>query len=369
MSKTSSTQGISRVLGGWSIEKFATTARADFRFAPLNALLLVAFFVAGLILHLALYPFNVDAIILALASAMILAGFLRLAQVWEAVVILGTANCLIAYLTLRPNSEVMLVTIAVALLLASSIQIAYQWERSVLLRFGRFRGLRKPGIFMLIPIIDKVAQFVDQRIRVTDFSAETTLTADTVPVNVDAIAFWMVWDAQKSVLEVESYEDAVVLSAQTALRNAIGQNDLAVLLSERDRLGHEIQKLLDEKTSAWGVTTQAVEIRDIIIPKGLEDAMSRQAQAERERQSRIILGTAETEIAEKFSKASEHYQDNAVALHLRAMNMVYEGLRQKGSMIIVPSTAVETMGLGALGGLTAFGREPSTSRPNSDAPE
>jgi hypothetical protein len=177
-----------------------------------------------------------------------------------------------------------------------------------------------------------------------------------VPVNVDAIAFWMVWDAEKAVLEVESFDEAVILSAQTALRNAIGKHDLAELLSERDRLGSEIQSVLDEKTNAWGITTQAVEIRDIIIPQGLEDAMSRRAQAERERQSRIILGTAETEIAEKFARASEHYRDNPVALHLRAMNMVYEGLRRKGSMIIVPSTAVETMGLGALGGLTAFGQ-------------
>jgi regulator of protease activity HflC (stomatin/prohibitin superfamily) len=254
-----------------------------------------------------------------------------------------------------------------ALLIAPAVQIAYQWERAVVLRFGRFRALRKPGIFLIFPVIDKVAQFVDQRVRVTDFSAETTLTADTVPVSVDAIAFWMVWDAQKAVLEVEHFDDAVVLSAQTALRNAIGKNDLAVLLSERDRLGHEIQKTLDEKTSGWGVTTQAVEIRDIIIPKGLEDAMSRQAQAERERQSRIILGTAETEIAEKFARASEHYRDNPVALHLRAMNMVFEGLRQKGSMIIVPSTAVETMGLGALGGLTAFGH--GRQRDGANIPE
>jgi len=250
-----------------------------------------------------------------------------------------------------------LATIIVAVLLAPSIQIAYQWERAVLLRFGKFQGLRKPGLFLMVPVIDKVAEFVDQRIRVTTFNAETTLTADTVPVNVDAIAFWMVWDAQKAVMEVEQYEQAVTLSAQTALRNAIGKHPLAVLLSERDRLGHEIQMVLDEKTTAWGITTQTVEIRDVIIPKGLEDAMSRQAQAERERQSRIILGTAETEIAEKFARASVHYRDNPVALHLRAMNMVYEGLRQKGSMIIVPSSAVETMGLGALGGLTAFGKE------------
>jgi regulator of protease activity HflC (stomatin/prohibitin superfamily) len=342
-------------LGGY-LDQFATSLRADFRFAPLNAFLLIAIFAAGLVVHLTLYAFSAKAVLLFLGSGLMLAVILRLSQVWETAVILGTAICLAAYLQLRPESEVFLVTAAVALLIAPSVQIAYQWERAVVLRFGRFRDLRKPGIFIIVPVIDKVARFVDQRIRVTAFSAEMTLTSDTVPVNVDAIAFWMVWDAQKAVLEVECFEDAVVLSAQTALRNGIGKNDLANLLSERDRLGHEIQKVLDEKTTTWGITTQAVEIRDIIIPKGLEDAMSRQAQAERERQSRIILGTAETEIAEKFARASECYQNNPVALHLRAMNMVYEGLRQKGSMIIVPSTAVETMGLGALGGLTAFGR-------------
>ena len=285
-----------------------------------------------------------------------LAVLIRLSQVWEVVVVLGTAASLVTYLVMRPDSSILLTTIAAALLVAPGIQIAYQWERAVLLRFGKFRALRKPGLFVTLPVIDKVAQFVDQRIRVTDFSAETTLTADTVPVNVDAIAFWMVWDAEKAVMEVEEFDHAVALSAQTALRNAIGKNELGALLSERDRLGEEIQVVLDEKTNAWGITTQSVEIRDIIIPKDLEDAMSRQAQAERERQSRIILGTAETEIAEKFAQASEKYQDNPVALHLRAMNMVYEGLRQKGSMIIVPSSAVETMGLGALGGLTAFDR-------------
>jgi len=283
------------------------------------------------------------------------------------VVVLATADCLITYLMLRPESTVLLVAIVAALAIAPAVQIAYQWERAVVLRFGKFQALRKPGVFVVVPVIDKVAQFVDQRIRVADFSAETTLTADTVPVSVDAIGFWIVWDAQKAVLEVEHFDEAVVLSAQTALRNAIGKHDLAVLLSERDRLGQEIQKTLDEKTSAWGVTTQAIEIRDIIIPKGLEDAMSRQAQAERERQSRIILGTAETEIAEKFALASEHYRDNPVALHLRAMNMVYEGLRQKGSMIIVPSSAVETMGLGALGGLTAFGKQIPRGQPENEA--
>jgi regulator of protease activity HflC (stomatin/prohibitin superfamily) len=348
--------------------KLISSLRADFRFAPLNALLLIGIFVAGLVLHLNTYPFNTDAVLLFMLSALALAMILRMAQVWETVVILGAADCLAGYLHLRPNSDILLGTVILALLVAPSIQIAYQWERAVVLRFGKFRALRKPGVFVVIPVIDKVARFVDQRIRVTDFSAEMTLTSDTVPVNVDAIAFWMVWDAQKAVLEVEQYESAVVLSAQTALRNAIGKNDLANLLSERDRLGHEIQKVLDEKTSAWGITTQAVEIRDIIIPRDLEDAMSRQAQAERERQSRIILGTAETEIAEKFARASAHYKDNPVALHLRAMNMVYEGLRQKGSMIIVPSTAVETMGLGALGGLTAFGRDVPQKDAGSDTP-
>ena len=339
-----------------SFERFSASSRADFRFSPLNALLLVAIVVAGLVVHLRVHEFTVDAVALSMGSALGLSILLRWTQVWEAVVILGTATCLAFFLHLRPDSEILLASVIVALLVAPSVQIAYQWERAVVLRFGKFRGLRKSGLFVVAPVIDKVAQFVDQRIRVTDFSAETTLTADTVPVNVDAIAFWMVWDAEKAVLEVERYGSAVVMAAQTALRNGIGKNDLSVLLSERDRLGHEIQEVLAQKTNAWGITIEAVEIRDIIIPKGLEDAMSRQAQAERERQSRIILGTAETEIAEKFAKASEHYRENPVALHLRAMNMVYEGLRQKGSMIIVPSTAVETMGLGALGGLTAFGK-------------
>ncbi len=365
---TSKTGSVAKFVSGESFEEFATSLRADFRFAPLNVLLLVAIFVAGLVLHLSIHPFSQTAVLLFMGSALLLAVILRITQVWEAVVIFGAADCVVAYLRLRPDAEILLGTVILALLTAPSVQIAYQWERAVVLRFGKFRALRDPGLFVVVPVVDKVARFVDQRVRVTDFSAETTLTSDTVPVNVDAIAFWMVWDAQKAVLEVEQFEGAVILSAQTALRNAIGKNDLANLLSERDRLGHEIQKVLDEKTSAWGITTQAVEIRDIIIPKDLEDAMSRQAQAERERQSRIILGTAETEIAEKFARASIHYRDNPVALHLRAMNMVYEGLRQKGSMIIVPSTAVETMGLGALGGLTAFGREAPPENPAAKPP-
>jgi len=357
MSQTQLQDQITKTLKGFSPEIFATTLRADFRFAPINMMIMVVIFVVGLAVHLSLNEFSYYAVGICLGSAVVFPLILRIFQVWETTIGLGTLAGLVAFLYLRPDSVILLITIVLAMLLAPSIQIAYQWEQAVVLRFGKFKGLRKSGLFFLMPVIDKVAEFVDQRIRVSDFSAETTLTSDTVPVSVDAIAFWMVWDPQKAVLEVEKFKDAVVLSAQTALRNAIGKHDLADLLSQRDRLGQEIQTVLDEKTNAWGVTTQAVEIRDIIIPKGLEDAMSRQAQAERERQSRIILGTAETEIAEKFATASEHYKDNPVALHLRAMNMVYEGLRQKGSMIIVPSSAVETMGLGALGGLTAFDRK------------
>ena len=342
-----------------SLERFATTARADFRFSPFNVLVLVVLMLCGLIAHVALSGFTVAVVVYTVAAAVLLAAIFRGVQVWEAVVVAAAIAALLCYLIFREakiSSPVMVCATVVASLVAPCVQVAYQWERAVLLRFGRFVGIRGSGLFVIVPVIDKVAQYVDQRIRVTDFRAETTLTKDTVPVNVDAIAFWMVWDAEKAVLEVADFENAVVLSAQTALRDAIGRSELAELLSHREQLGREIQQVLDTKTDPWGITVQSVEIRDIIIPKGLEDAMSKQAQAERERQSRIILGTAETEIAEKFAKASESYRTNPVALHLRAMNMVFEGLKQKGSMVIVPSTAVETMGLGALGGLTALGQ-------------
>ena len=343
-------------LGLGALERFATSFRADFRFGPLNILFLLAISVAGLVGHLSTYQFHLDAVITMAGVALTLAVLLRISQVWESALVITTLAALAVYLRHRPDSAVLIAATVVAGLLSPSLQMAYQWEKAVILRFGRFRMLKGSGLFWVMPVIDKVSNYVDQRIRVSDFTAETTLTRDTVPVNVDAIAFWMVWDAEKAVLEVESFMDAVTLSAQTGLRDAIGKHELADMLSQRDRLGQEIQQVLDAKTSAWGITVQSVEIRDVIIPRALEDAMSRQAQAERERQSRIILSNAETEIAEKFALASEHYRKNPVALHLRAMNMVFEGLKQKGSMIIVPSTAVETMGLGAMGGLTAFDR-------------
>jgi regulator of protease activity HflC (stomatin/prohibitin superfamily) len=237
-----------------------------------------------------------------------------------------------------------------------TLRVALQWDRAVVLRLGKFQALKGPGVFWLVPILDRVARYVDMRIRATEFFSERTLTKDTVPVNVDAICFWLVWDAQKAVLEVESYYRAIVLSAQTALRDAIGTHTLAELLTHREAVGKALQEALDHKTNPWGITVQSVEVRDIIIPRGLEDAMSMQAQAERERQARIILGTAETEIAAKFVEAAAPYQNNPVAVHLRAMNMLYEGLKEKGSLIIVPSTAVESMNLGVIGGLASLGK-------------
>jgi hypothetical protein len=255
-------------------------------------------------------------------------------------------------------------TMAGATLLAAlalfGIKVATQWEKAIVLRFGKIMGARGPGMFMVIPIVDEVSHLVDQRMRVTDVTAESALTRDTVPVNVDAIVFWTVWDAQKAVLEVTDYLVAVALSAQTALRESIGRAELVVMITERDRLGEELQRILDEKTNPWGITVHSVEIRDVKLPQGLEDAMSRQAQAERERQARIILGTAETEIAARFVAAGDEYAAHPIALHLRAMNMLYEALKEKGSMVIVPSSAVETMGLGGLAGLTALASTANT---------
>ena len=271
-------------------------------------------------------------------------------------VLVGTVA---AILVNRPLPSVLcaLAGVLVGLLLLFSIKVARQWERAVVLRFGKFVGLKGPGLFGILPVVDVISHLVDQRVRVTSVTAESALTRDTVPVNVDAIVFWTVWDAKKSVLEVADYVDAITMSAQTALREAIGRHQLAEMITEREQLGRELQKILDEKTNPWGITVHSVEIRDVKIPPDLEDAMSRQAQAERERQARVILGTAETEIAERFVKAGDAYNGKPLALHLRAMNMLYEAIKEKGAMVIVPSSAVETMGLGGLSGLTALGKQ------------
>lgn len=244
----------------------------------------------------------------------------------------------------------------ISIFLTSSINIADQWEKAVVLRMGKFNGLKGPGLFFVIPIVDKIDDYIDQRVRVTDFKAEQTLTKDTVPVNVDAVVYWTVWDVEKAALEVQEYEKAISYIAQTGLRDIIGKHELAELLQERDKIAEDLQKILDNNTNPWGITCQTVGIKDIVIPPALADAMSKEAQAERERRARVILGTAETEIAVKFAKASEQYRDNPVALHLRGMNMLFEGLKEKGSMVIVPSSALDSMNLGAMGGLVSLAK-------------
>ncbi len=244
------------------------------------------------------------------------------------------------------NPAPLLIGILIGLYLLHAIKVIQQWEKVALMRVGHYVGLRGPGIFFIVPVLETLSPYIDQRVRVTSVMAESTLSRDTVPVDVDAIIFWLVWNAEKATLEVENYLDAITMSAQTALRESIGRHELAQMITEREMLGRELQRILDEKTNPWGITVQSVEVRDVRIPPGLQDAMSRQAQAERERQARIILGQAETEISENFVKAAEAYSSNPTALHLRAMNMLYEAIKERGSMVIVPSSAVETMGLG-----------------------
>ena len=233
-------------------------------------------------------------------------------------------------------------------------RIAQQWERAIVLRLGRYHAMRGPGLFWVVPFIDTVTSWIDQRTITTSFAAEQTLTSDTVPVNVDAVLFWMVHDAQKAALEVQEYGQAVSWAAQTALRDIIGRTPLGDLLVGRERIETELQQLIDQRSNPWGITVQSVEMRDVVIPDALQDAMSRQAQATREKQARIILGEAEVEIAKLFDQAAVQYRENPTALHLRAMNMLYEGLKEKGAMMIVPSSAVETMGLGGLLGAAAM---------------
>jgi regulator of protease activity HflC (stomatin/prohibitin superfamily) len=237
-----------------------------------------------------------------------------------------------------------------------AIKVINQWEKVALLRLGKYAGLRGPGMIWIVPIVETLSPYVDQRIRVSNVSAESTLTRDTVPVNVDAIVFWVVWNAEKSILEVANFVDAITLSAQTALRESIGRHSLAQMLTERETLGRELQRILDEKTNPWGITVQSVEIRDVQIPQALQDAISREAQADRERHARIILGEAETQISANFAEAAKVYQENPVALHLRAMNMLYEAIKEKGAMVIVPSSAVETMGLGGMLATTSLAK-------------
>lgn len=257
-----------------------------------------------------------------------------------------------------------IVSVLIGVLLMPSPRITQQWERAIVLRFGRYVGLRGPGLFWIVPFIDRVSTVIDQRTIATGFAAEQTLTADTVPVNVDAVLFWMVHDAEKAALEVQDYGRAVGWAAQTALRDIIGRTTLADLLKGREQVQNELQKLIDERSNPWGVTVSSVEMRDVVIPGALQDAMSRQAQAEREKQARIILGEAELAIAASFAEAAKSYEDNPTALHLRAMNMLYEGLKEKGALMLIPSSAVESMGMGGMLGAAAM-RQQSLVEPGS----
>ena len=249
---------------------------------------------------------------------------------------------------------IFVLSILIGLYILVAVNIAQQWEKAVVLRLGKFHRMAGPGMFIIIPIVDQVAAWVDHRVQLTSFSAERTLTSDTVPVDVDAVLFWIVWDAQKAALEVANYTDAIGWASQTALRDIIGKTVLADILVGRQKIDDELQHIIDERTSPWGITVQSVEIRDIVIPAVLEDAMSRQAQAERERQARVILGESERQIAQSFLDAARIYAGDNTALHLRAMNMLFEGLKQKGALVIVPSSAVETMNLGGISGLTSL---------------
>jgi regulator of protease activity HflC (stomatin/prohibitin superfamily) len=263
-----------------------------------------------------------------------------------------TPGTIVALVWKQPLGAV--IGMVVGFIAAASPQVAQQWERAVVLRLGNYTGLRGPGLFWIIPGIDRVSSWIDQRIITTSFAAEETLTSDTVPVNVDAVLFWMVYDPEKAALEVQDYRLAVTWAAQTALRDIIGRTPLTVLLRGREQIEAQLQKLIDERSNPWGVSVQSVEMRDVVIPESLQDAMSREAQAAREKEARIILGQAEVEIAHLFAQAAESYQHNPTALHLRAMNILYEGIKEKGALMLVPSTAVESMGLGGMLGLAAM---------------
>lgn len=264
----------------------------------------------------------------------------------------------------------LVVMTAAGLVLMQAPRVARQWERAVVLRLGRFVALRGPGLFWVVPFVDRVSSWIDQRTVTTSFAAEQTLTADTVPVNVDAVLFWLVHDPEKAALEVQNYAEAVSWAAQTALRDIIGRTTLTDLLRGRERIEEELQQLIDRRSTPWGVTVSSVEMRDIVIPGALQDAMSREAQAAREKQARIILGQAELEIAKSFQEAAKSYHDNPTALHLRAMNMLYEGLKEKGALMLIPSSAVESMGMGGLMGAAALRQQTLTGGPPSgQAPE
>jgi uncharacterized membrane protein YqiK len=332
--------------------------RGHFRFNTISALLLLIFIALGLGFQGVITDLPDPQTASYVAGGIIgAAALLFILPYWPVVIAIIAGIWAVLPVAFGADLQFAAAVVTLGFLIAPGVEVISQWDKIVVLRLGKFHKVRGPGVLILFPLIDSVAGYVDTRIRVTDFSAEKSLTRDTVPVHVDALAFWMIWDAEKAVLEVQNFEQAVSLSAQTALRASIGSNDLATLLSERERLGREIQSIVDAKTNPWGITIISVEFKEILIPKELEDALSRQAQAERERSARVILGSAEAEIAGSFQKAADTYRDDPVALQLRAMNMVYESMRNKGGLVMVPSSALESMNVGTVLGATAYQKQ------------
>jgi regulator of protease activity HflC (stomatin/prohibitin superfamily) len=328
--------------------------RGDFRFNTISALALVAALGIGIALQAVIAVPDDNSVALVAAGVLLVAGILFVLPYWAAVVVAVALTWATLPVLFETDLTVVAAIISLGLLVAPGIEVISHWDKIVVLRLGKYHKVRGPGPLLLLPLVDTIAGYIDTRIRVTDFSAEKSLTRDTVPVHVDALAFWMVWDAHHAVLEVQDFEQAVVLSAQTALRASIGSSDLSTLLSERERLGQEIQQIVDAKTNPWGITILSVEFKEILIPKELEDALSQQAQATREHASRVILGETEAEIAASYATAANTYRDDPVALQLRAMSMIYESIRHKGGLVLVPSDALRSMNLGTVLGAKAF---------------
>jgi len=330
--------------------------RGHFRFNTISALIILIFLGVGLAIQ-SRSAFKPDPLELAYFMAGVLgaAGLLFALPYWPVVIAIVAGLAASSTIVFGSSTSIVSGILSLGFLLAPGFDVIKQWDKAVILRLGKFHRVKGPGVIFLFPLLDTIAGTIDTRIRVTDFSAEKSLTIDTVPVHVDALAFWMIWDAEKAILEVQDFEQAVVLSSQTALRSSIGSNTLTSLLCERERLGEEIQKLVDAKTNPWGITVISVEFKEILVPKELEDALSRQAQAEREREARVILGSAEADIADSFRIAAETYKNNPTALQLRAMNMIYESIRNKGGLVLAPASALETMNLGTVLGTAAYG--------------
>ncbi len=331
--------------------------RGHFRFSVVSGLVvLIAIVVAVVVPALSGHPLGTREAGAIAGAIVVGAGLLALLPYWPVTIVSAAFVTVASVPALESGTGAVPALLAgvLGVLFAPAFQIANHWEKVVLLRFGRFRRVFGPGLHLVMPLADTTVRFTDMRVRVTDFTAEKSITRDTVPVHVDALAFWLVWDAEKAMLEVENYIDAVSLSAQTALRDAIGRNDLATLLSERERLGSEIQATLDEKTNPWGVTILSIELKEVLIPKELEDALSKRAQAERERQARVILASAEVEIAKRFEEAAETYRNDPTALKIRSMNMAFDSIRANRNIVLMPSSALETLDLGTALGTAAF---------------